>query len=214
MAIQYSERTIDDFKGKLVGGGARSNLFEVELPLIAGAAPAGSTRNRNTPNVGATQQGTSSKETDVEELMRFMIKATALPASTVSAISVPFRGRQLHVAGDRSFDDWSVTVINDTNFSIRSAMERWMNLINRHEDTTGLINPASYQKNATVHQLGRGQFKANQVPILRSYKFYGIWPTSIDAISLDYGADNQIQEFNVTFKVHWWEASGNGGDIE
>lgn len=189
MAIQFRERTIDDFKGRLVGGGARSNLFEVELPLIEGAA----TDNKS-----------------VEDLMRFMIKATSLPSSTVSAVSVPFRGRQLHVAGDRTFDDWSVTVINDTNFSIRSSLEKWMNLMNKHEDASGLINPVDYQKNATVYQLGRGpntsSAASDAIPVLRQYKFYGIWPTAIDSIALDYGADNQIQEFNVTFKVHWWEA--------
>jgi hypothetical protein len=198
MAITFRERTIDDFKGKLVGGGARSNLFEVELPIIEGTA-----------------SGKSTKE--VEELMRFMIKATSLPASTVASVPVPFRGRQLHVAGDRTFDDWSVTVINDTDFSIRSSLERWMNLINKHEDASGLTNPTDYQKNATVYQLGRGQNSTGDgnIPVLRQYKFYGIWPTAIDAIPLDYGADNQIQEFNVTFKVHWWDAlkSDNSSDL-
>jgi len=193
--IQYATRTIDSFKGQLTGGGTRSNLFEVELPLISNTAADGNT------------------ETAVESLMRFMIKSTALPASTVAAIPVPFRGRQLQVAGDRTFDDWNVTIINDTDFAIRAAMERWMNQLNRHSNTTGLIDPQSYQKNATVHQLGRGSFDATQIPILRSYKFYGIWPTSIDAISLDYGSDNQIEEFNATFKVHWWEAAGNGGNV-
>jgi len=193
--IQYSTRTIDSFKGQLTGGGARSNLFEVELPLIDGTAADGNT------------------ETSIEALMRFMIKATNLPASTVAAIPVPFRGRQLQVAGDRTFDDWNVTVINDSDFTIRAAMERWMNQLNRHSNTTGLINPTSYQKDATVHQLGRGAFDATQVPVLRSYKFYGIWPTAVDAIALDYGSDNQIEEFNVTFKVHWWEAAGNGGNV-
>ena len=194
MAIQFRDRTIDDFKGRLVGGGARSNLFEVELPLIEGAA----TDNKS-----------------VEDLMRFMIKATSLPSSTVSAVSVPVRGRQLHVAGDRTFDDWSVTVINDTNFSIRSSLEKWMNLMNKHEDASGLINPVDYQKNATVYQLGRGSntttAATDAIPVLRQYKFYGIWPTAIDSIALDYGADNQIQEFYVTFKVHWWEALLPGG---
>ena len=82
--------------------------------------------------------------------------------------------------------------------------------MNKHEDASGLINPVDYQKNATVYQLGRGSntttAATDAIPVLRQYKFYGIWPTAIDSIALDYGADNQIQEFNVTFKVHWWEA--------
>ena len=110
MAIRFRERTIDDFKGRLVGGGARPNLFEVDIQLPQGLGIAGNEQN-------------------VQSTMRFMIKASQLPASTVGDIPVAFRGRVLHVAGDRTFEPWTVTVINDTDFQIRSAMERWSNCL-------------------------------------------------------------------------------------
>ena len=112
-------RTISDFKSKLTGGGARPNLFEVELAF---------------PN--AVQI-----ENDVLQKARFLVKAAALPASTISSVDIPFRGRILKVAGDRTFETWTITVINDVDFSIRSAFEKWMNSINKMTDATGLTNP-------------------------------------------------------------------------
>jgi hypothetical protein len=189
MAIQFRDRTIDDFKGKLVGGGARPNLFEVQLFLP--------------PNLDV-----SGNLNDVESKMRFMIKTAELPASTIGDIQIPFRGRILHVAGDRTFEQWTVSVINDTDFSIRSAMERWMNAINKHEDASGVINPSDYQRDAIVDQLGKAQNKTGNrnLPVLRRYKFHGIYPTNVTAIPLDYGSTDTIEEFQVTFQVQWWEA--------
>jgi len=198
MAIQFRDRTIDDFKGKLIGGGARPNLFEVQLFLP--------------PNLGVT-----SNLNDVEEKMRFMIKTAELPASTIGDIPIPFRGRVLHVAGDRTFEPWTVTIINDVDFSIRSTMERWSNAINKHEDTSGVINPTDYQRDAIVDQLGKAQNKTGNrnLPVLRRYKFHGIYPTNVTAIPLDYGSTDQIEEFQVTFQVQWWEAYKVGeGDAE
>jgi len=189
MAIQFRDRTIDDFKGKLIGGGARPNLFEVQLFLVKNLVV---TANLN----------------DVEEKMRFMIKTAELPASTIGDIPIPFRGRVLHVAGDRTFEPWTVTIINDVDFSIRSTMERWSNAINKHEDTSGVINPTDYQRDAIVDQLGKAQNKTGNrtLPVLRRYKFHGIYPTNVTAIPLDYGSTDQIEEFQVTFQVQWWEA--------
>jgi len=198
MAIQFRDRTIDDFKGKLIGGGARPNLFEVQLFLP--------------PNLGVT-----ANLNDVEEKMRFMIKTAELPASTIGDIPIPFRGRVLHVAGDRTFEPWTVTIINDVDFSIRSTMERWSNAINKHEDTSGVINPTDYQRDAIVDQLGKTQNKngSKAFPVLRRYKFHGIYPTNVTAIPLDYGSTDQIEEFQVTFQVQWWEAYKVGeGDAE
>ena len=170
-------RKITDFKSKLTGGGARSNLFEVVLSF-PDIAPASS---------------------EVLDKSRFLVKAANLPASNISDVTVPFRGRVLHVAGDRTFDSWTITVINDTDFAIRSAFEKWMNTINRVSDNTGSTNPASYQADAYVYQLDRSG------ETLRAYHFYDIFPTNIAPINLSYDTEG-IQEFTVEMQVHWWEA--------
>lgn len=171
-------RKITDFKGKLAGGGARPNLFEVELAFPSDV------------NV----------DTEILNKARFLVKAAALPASNITPIEVPFRGRILKVAGDRTFDTWTITVINDVDFSIRSAFEKWMNVINKMDNATGLTNPAEYHKDATVHQLDRDG------SILRSYKFWDIFPTNISAIDVSYETGDTIEEFTVELQVHWWEA--------
>jgi len=175
-------RKITDFKSKLTGGGARANLFEVVLTF---------------PNL-------AQPDTTVLEKSRFMVKAAQLPASNVSPIEVPFRGRILKIAGDRTFDSWTVTVLNDTDFSIRSAFERWMNTINRVSDNTGLTNPADYQSDAYVYQLDRDGSE------LRSYRFYDVFPTQVAPIELSYDAQG-IQEFTVELQVQWWEATKGTG---
>ena len=171
-------RKISDFKSKLTGGGARPNLFEVEIPF---------------PN--AVQI-----ENDVLQKSRFLVKAAALPASTISPIEVPFRGRILKIAGDRTFETWTITVLNDVDFVIRSAFEKWMNIINSMEDATGVQNPDEYQKDAMVHQLDRDG------GILRSYKFWDIFPTNISTIDLSYETTDTLEEFTVEMQVQWWEA--------
>ena len=172
-------RKITDFKSKLTGGGARSNLFEVELSFPS----------------SVSVQGLN----DILSKARFLVKAANLPASNVSPIEIPFRGRTLKIAGDRSFDTWSITVINDTDFSIRSAFEKWMNTINRVSDNTGLTNPASYQADAYIYQLDRNG------DTLRKYHFYDIFPTQVAPIELSYDSQG-IQEFTVEIQVQWWEA--------
>ena len=171
-------RKISDFKSKLTGGGARPNLFEVELGF---------------PNAVAI-------ENDVLQKARFLVKAAALPASTVAPIEVPFRGRILKIAGDRTFETWTITVLNDVDFVIRSAFEKWMNVINKLDDATGLQNPDEYQKDAMVHQLDRDG------GILRTYKFWDIWPTNISTIDLNYETTDTLEEFTVEMQVHYWEA--------
>ena len=169
-------RTISDFKSKLTGGGARANLFEVVLTFPDLVQPA----------------------TDVLDKSRFLVKAARLPASTIQQIDVPFRGRILKIAGDRTFDSWSITVINDTDFAIRSAFERWMNVINRLSDNTGAVNPADYQADCYVYQLDRdGQS-------LRSYRFFDTFPTQVGPIELSYDATG-IQEFTVELQVQYLE---------
>ena len=175
-------RTISNFKSKLTGGGARANLFEVVLTFPDAAQP----------------------DQDVLDKARFLVKGANMPASNVSPIEVPFRGRTLKIAGDRSFESWTVTVINDTDFAIRSAFERWMNTINRVSDNTGLTNPADYQADAYVYQLDRDG------STLRSYRFYDTFPTQVGPIELSYDAQG-IQEFTVELQVQYWEAVKGSG---
>ena len=176
---EFSKRTIQSFRSKLTGGGTRSNLFEVEITY---------------PTDIKSVLGTT------EDDQRFLIKAAEIPAANLGNIPVPFRGRVLPVAGDRTFDPWTITVINDTDFSIRNSMEQWSNFINDIQTNQGEANPESYQTNATVKQLGRSGVaeKDDKVPVLRTYKFEGIYPNAVSSIPLDYGATDQIEEFQVT----------------
>ena len=144
---------VDDFKSKLVGGGARPNLFKVTM------------------NFPSFANG------DVE-LSSFMCKAAQLPASVLNPIMIPFRGRQLQLAGDRTFEPWTVTIINDTDFAVRNAMERWSNGINQHRENTGLVDPVSYQADMIVEQLNKGGES------VKRYDFRGTFPTNISAIEI------------------------------
>lgn len=167
---------VDDFKSKLRGGGARPNLFKATLnfPAYAGG--------------------------DVE-LSSFLCKTAALPVSEMALVTVPFRGRQLKIAGDRTFANWTVTIINDTDFNVRDAMERWMNGINGHTTNTGIVNPADYQSDLIVDQLDRDE------TVLKSYTFRGCFPTNVGAIDLNYDTTGAIEEFPVEFQVQYWEST-------
>jgi len=167
---------IEDFKSKLRGGGARPNLFKatVNFPGYAGG--------------------------DVE-LTSFLCKTAQLPASIIANLDVPFRGRQLKIAGDRTFEPWTVTIINDTDFSIRNAMERWMNGINAHSANTGLTNPVDYQADLVIEQLDKDS------SILKTYNFRGCFPTNVGAIDVSYETNDAIEEFTVEFQVQYWESA-------
>lgn len=170
-----SNLSIDNFKAKLIGGGARSNLFKVIMNFPAFAA------------------GDS-------ELTSYMVKAAQLPSSVISPIIVPFRGRQLPVGGDRTFEPWNLTVINDNNFKVRDAFERWMNGINAHKLNTGRMNPSEYMVDAVVQQLD----KADKV--VKEYSFKGIWPSNVGPIEVSYDSENQIEEFTVEMQIIYWES--------
>ena len=190
-------RTITDFKSKLAGGGARSNLFEVAIPSFPS---------------GITWDG---------ETFNFLCKSAALPASNVGSVDLPFRGRILKVAGDRTFDPWTVTIINDEDFKLRTAFEQWANLMNKLDNATGATNPASYMTNAFVHQLGRGATTKNSttnaptntsaIPPLRTYKFYDIFPTNVGQIDLSYDSSDEIETYTVEFQVQYWTAGESTG---
>ena len=190
----FAERNITNFRDRLVGGGARPNLFEVNIELPDGV-------------IG---------QADYRDDVRFMVKAAEIPAANIGNIPVPFRGRVLPVAGDRTFDPWTVTVINDSKFNIRDAMEQWSNKINDLQFDVGDISPSNYQTKAEVFQLSRGgkttsasSTGGETIIELRKYNFEGIYPSVVSSIPLDYGATDSIEEFQVTFNYLFWTV-GNG----
>ena len=138
MATSRENKTLSQFKSKLIGGGARPNLFEVELTTLPG---------------GISWDA---------EVFRYLCKAAALPASNIAQIDVPFRGRIFKVAGDRTFDVWQITVINDEDFRLRTAFEEWMNQISKLDNNVGATDPSAYMTNAKVFQLGRGAAPSSQ----------------------------------------------------
>ena len=191
MAFNFNQRNITDFRSRMTGGGARSNLFEVEITFPGG--------------IGIS-------ESTVSDKVPFLVKAAEIPASNLGNIPVPYRGRVLPIAGDRTFDPWTVTVINDTDFSIRDAMEKWSNSINDIQTAQGTINPEDYQTQARVFQKSRDGVGPGDVEKdLRIYKFEGIYPNVVSSIPLDFGATDQIEEFQVTFNYLFYEVLTAGG---
>lgn len=186
-------KTISQFKSKLAGGGARPNLFEVSIPSFPSSIADAWTSGDNGEN----------------GMFKFLCKAAQIPASTVAEIPVPFRGRILKVAGDRTFDTWTVTIINDEDFRLRTAFEQWSNKLTKLNDNTGVTNPASYMTDAYVQQLGRGATRfsttnnGGEHSVLRTYKFYDIWPSEISPIDLSYDSTDTVEEFTVTFQVQY-----------
>lgn len=167
---------VDDFKSKLRGGGARANLFKVTLnyPAYAGG--------------------------DVE-LTSFLCKTAQLPQSSVGSFIVNFRGREMKVASERTFEDWTVTIINDTDFAVRDSMERWMNGINGHSSNTGLVNPVDYQADLIVDQLDRDE------SVIKRINIRGAFPTVLSPIQLSYDTRGEIETFDVTFSYQYWESN-------
>jgi N-acetylmuramoyl-L-alanine amidase CwlA len=157
-----------------------------------------------------------------------MCKTAQLPGTTVGVVPVQYFGRELKFAGNRTFQDWTITVINDVDFSLRTAFEKWMNAINKHDDNSGLINPAQYQRDALVKQFGRSSTASanssvtnptqttpgSSIPVLKAYKFYGLFPTSVSAIALSYDSTDQIEEFTVDLQVQWWDALDSQGNTQ
>ena len=158
---------VDDFKSKLRGGGARPNLFKatINFPGYANGDP---------------------------ELTSFLCETAQLPGSTLGQIVVPFRGRQLKMAGDRTFDVWTVTIINDTDFAIKNGM-------NAHSANTGLTTPVAYEADLLVEQLDRSG------DTLKKYTFRGSYPQDMSAIELSYATNDEIERFTVTFAYQYYE---------
>ena len=178
---------ISDFKAQLIGGGARSNQFSVELtfPSYVTGGPA----------VGLQSQ--------------FLVKAASLPAANIENMTIQYRGRAVNFAGERVFQPWSVSVYNDTTFNIRNAMEKWSDGIQNNSQTNGRTNPRDYQVDLRVHQLDRNG------AIVKSYKFHDAYPTSVGPIAVDYDTVNQIEIFECEFVYNYWtsDTSTNGSNF-
>ena len=192
MATTRDNRTISQFKSTLIGGGARPNLFEVELATFPGGI------DWNAAN------------------FRFLCKAAALPAQNIAQIDIPFRGRTFKVAGDRTIDTWTVTVINDESFELRNSFEQWTELIAKLDNNLGATDPNAYMVNAKVFQLGRGATASSKNSdgdvnaVLKEYEFIDIFPTTVSEIALSYDTGDTIEEFDVEFQVQSLRLTGSG----
>ena len=167
--------SINQFKSALVGGGARSSLFQVQI---------------TNPILGIA-----------DFKVPLMVKASSIPASNTGQIPVKYFGREIKYGGDRTFEDWNVTIINDEDFAIRNAMEAWSNAINSHSSNTRAY-PQNYKSDAQIVQF------AKDGSVLRQYTFQGLFPVSISSIETSWETSDQIEEFNVTFAFDLWEVDG------
>jgi hypothetical protein len=180
------------FRAQMVGDGARPNLFHVIMPFPSIARVSGS------PSAGSA-----------DSKFTFMCRSSQLPGSTIGSIPVPFMGREIRVAGNRTFSDWTVTVINDEDFLVRNTFEKWMNAMNTHRGNfrvPGALSPSSYTVDPTINQYG----KEYPGPIIKSYKMIGMFPVDLSPIDVDYGSNDTIEEFTVTLSGQWWEDERNG----
>jgi len=175
---------IDDFRAFLTQGGARPTQFRVNLafPSVLGL------------DTSAATAGV------------FMCSATSLPASSIQPIEVPYRGRNIKIAGERQFQNWQVRILNDSNFLIRKQLELWSSLVLEHGATNGFVRPTDYAVDMQVVQLDRNEVE------LRTYTFHNCWPQNLSDINLDFGAITQIEDFNVEFSVDYWTV--DSGDTE
>ena len=169
---------INDFKTKLTGGGARANQFKVTMPFPGYAQVGGET-----------------------EELAFLCNATSIPAMSIGTTTVNFRGRPIYLAADRTFEPWNITVLNDTNFRLRDAFERWQNGINNMTDNEGLSNPVDYQVDAFVDQLDRNG------NTLKSYTLRGAFPVEVSDIALNYATNDEVETFGVTFQYQYFETN-------
>ena len=176
--------TIDDFKAQLTGGGARANRFKVNMTFPGGLT------------IG-----------NASNALTYLCSAAQLPGQTIGEIQVPFRGRNLYVAGDRTFESWTITCYNDIEFQVRNAFEMWMNMINKMSDNSGTSTPAGYQANATVQQLNQAGTG------VMTYEFFGMWPQALGNIDVSYETTDAIETFDCTFRYNYFEAANAAGAI-
>lgn len=176
--------SVNEFRSQMVGDGARPNLFEVSMPFPGFALPGNAQRK-----------------------FTFMCKTAQLPGSTIGVVPVQYFGRELKFAGNRTFTDWAVTVINDEDFVIRNAFERWMATLNSHTPNLRdpvALPPVSYTVDADVTQFGKTG------DVLKKYKFIGMFPSDITPIDVDWGANDTMEEFSVSLSYQWWTSVEDG----
>ena len=172
---------VAEFRANMIGDGARPNLFSVSLTF---------------PTIALNSTASGQKVT-------FMAKTAQLPGSTVGTVPVYYFGREMKFAGNRTFTDWTLTIINDEDFSIRNSIESWMNAINSHAGNVrnnAALNSTGYTVDATVTQYGKTGGE------LKTYKFVGLFPVDLAPIDLDWGSNDTIEEYATTFAYQWWEA--------
>ena len=198
-------KTITNFRDQLRGGGARPNLFEVNLGNFGGAGGLDANWDNN-----------------AQRDFQFLCKATSMPTQTIGSVEIPFRGRILKVAGDRTFEPWSVTVINDGSFSVRKAFEAWTEKINNIATGVGEVDPNNYMGNGTIKQLSRaaslGNINAVGTDIAQrvkhTYQVEEIWPSEIGSIDLSYESSDAIEEFTVTFQIQYFNSIAKGTESQ
>ena len=189
-------KSIDQFRGKFAEM-ARPNLFQVSIYLpktqLTPLQPV------NDALVTSTQDNEGQGTTSLDELTQFMVKAASFPASTIGVVEVPFRGRQLKIAGDRTYEPWSVTVLNDEGFTIRQQMETWAQTIQEYKiNGSSAQNTGEYMGRAIVDQLSRDG------EVIKQATLEGIWPSNISALDLDWGTNDTPEEYTVEFQVQYW----------
>lgn len=175
--------SVNEFRSQLSGDGARPNLFEVSMPFPAFSQPA-----------------------NAQQKLTFMCKSAQLPGSTLGVVPVQYFGRELKFVGNRTFADWTITIINDEDFVVRNAFERWMNGINSHAlnvRNPAALTPSSYTVDGLVTQF------AKNGNAIKRYKFLGLFPTDVTPIDVDWGSNDTIEEFSVTLSYQWWEAAAD-----
>jgi len=173
---------INNFKSQLQDGGARANLFRIII---------------NFPGfVGGNVEQTS-----------FLCRAGAIPAAQVGIVEVPFRGRQLKLPGDRTFEDWTVSIYNDAAMEVHSAFVRWQDGMNGFTTNTGITNPETLFADLKVQQLDR------QEKIVKEFLIEDAWPTQLGAIELNYDQTNAIEQFDVTFAYLQWSSVDTTGQV-
>lgn len=175
---------VNQFRSQMQGDGARPNLFEVSMPF----------------------PGFSDPE-NAQQKMTFMCRSAQLPGSTIGMVPVQYFGRELKFAGNRTFADWVITVINDEDFQVRNAFERWMNGINSHAGNVRnatALTPSTYTVDGNVTQFGKSGSN------LKKYKFIGLFPTDISPIDVDWGSNDVIEEFTISLSYQWWESVDTG----
>ena len=215
-----SRKSIEDFKSNLANGGVRPTMFEVQIvfpKILTTTFTMGDFTEGNIQNAfddGTDRGEGKSSPAELTEKSTFLVKAATLPGSQIGMIEVPFRGRRLKVSGDRTFSDWQTTIFNDSDYRLRNAIEKWAETIQYHNFAIGhnqidsgitdAVNgeeSAGYMGTGFVRQLDR------QGRQLKMYKFAGIWPVTIDDISLDFGINDTIEEYGVTWAVQYWHAN-------